>query len=177
MATQFNSLLQCVSYYHREIDEMLLLHQEAVIVQDIPLAEEALRLFSKLLHTHIEVEDKLLMPHHEKIESEVRWRTQVYRDEHTKLFDLLGKIREMLRKAPDSVDMRRWVIEFIDYERTFKNVMEHHEEREEKGLLPELDHELNRDTLNHLTTQCHLAWQETYDGLREEIEDIRNRLP
>lgn len=177
MATQFNSLLQCVSYYHRQIDEMLMLHQEAVIVQDIPLAEEALRVFSKLLKTHLELEDQLLIPRHESLEHEVRWKTRVYQEEHSKLLDLLSNLRGMLQKAPDTPDMRRWVIEFIDYERTFKNVMEHHEEREEKGLLLELEHELDKDTLDRMITQCHLVWQETYDGLREEIHDIRNRLP
>ena len=177
MTTQFNSLLQCVSYYHRQIDEMLMLHQEAVIVQDIPLAEEALRLFSKLLKVHIELEDELLISRHEQLASEIRWRTRVYKEEHVKLFDLLGNIRQMLRKAPEATEMRRWVIDIIDYERTFKNVMEHHEEREEKGLLLELDHELDKNTLDQIITQCHLVWQETYDGLREEVEEIRQRLP
>ncbi|MDX1695452.1 MAG: hemerythrin domain-containing protein [Ketobacteraceae bacterium] len=177
MTTQFNSLLQCVSYYHRQIDEMLMLHQEAVIVQDIPLADEALRLFTRLLKTHIELEDKLLIPQHEKIRGEIRWRTRVYKDEHTKLHELLNKLQIMIKKAPEASELRRWVIEFIDYERTFKNVMEHHEEREEKGLLLELDHALDQDTLNQMITECHLVWQETYDGLRDDIEDIRKRLP
>lgn len=33
---------------------------------------------------------------------------------------------------------RCWIIQLLDDERTLKNVLEHHEEREEKGLLPEL---------------------------------------
>ena len=88
MTTQFNSLLQCVSYYHRQIDEMLMLHQEAVIVQDIPLAEDALRLFTRLLKTHIELEDELLIPRHRALGKEVRWKTRIYEEEHSKLHDL-----------------------------------------------------------------------------------------
>lgn len=33
---------------------------------------------------------------------------------------------------------RRWIIQLLGDERTLKNVLEHHEEREEKGMLPEL---------------------------------------
>lgn len=177
MTTQFNSLLQCVSYYHRQIDELLMLHQEAVIVQDLALAEDALKAFSKLLKTHLELEDQLLIPAHETLDTEKSWKTLIYQEEHKKLHELLGNIRAMMRKAPESSELRRWVIEFIDYERTFKNVMEHHEEREEKGMLLELDHALNQDKLHQLITQCHLAWQEAYDSLREEIHSIRDRLP
>lgn len=177
MTTQFNSLSQCVSYYHRQIDELLMLHQEAVIVQDIVLAEDALKVFSKLLKAHISLEDEHLIPAHQSLNTEKHWQTRVYQEEHLKLHELLSNIRQMVRKAPEQTELRRWVIELIDYERTFKNVMEHHEEREEKGLLLELDHELNKDTLNQLITTCHLAWQETYDSLREDVEDIRQRLP
>lgn len=154
-----------------------MLHQEAVIVQELSLAERALRIFSKFLKSHLELEDQLLLPAHETITAEKSWRTLIYQEEHKKLLSLLSNMREMMSKPPEPHDMRRWVIEFIDYERTFKNVMEHHEEREEKGLLMELDNHLDTDDLHSLITQCHLAWQESYDSMREDIEDIRSQLP
>ena len=177
MTTQFNSLSQCVSYYHRQIDELFLLHQEAVIAQELSLAEQALRIFSKFLKSHIELEDQLLLPAHESLGAEKCWRTLIYQEEHKKLLSLLDNILDMMNRPPQPEDMRRWVIELIDYERTFKNVMEHHEEREEKGLLVELDNHLETYPLHSLITQCHLAWQESYDSLREDIEDIRAQLP
>lgn len=177
MTTQFNSLLQCVSYYHRELDELLMLHQEALIVQQIPLADHALKIFSRFLKSHLELEDELLIPAHELITTEKAWRTLIYQEEHKKLKELLSNMRETMSKAPEQEELRRWTIELIDYERTFKNVMEHHEEREEKGLLSELDNSLDKDTLHSIITKCHLAWQEMNDAIREDIEDIRQQLP
>lgn len=177
MTTQFNSLLQCVSYYHRQLDELLMLHQEAVIVQNMALAKRALKIFNKLLKTHIDLEDELLIPAHETLQAEKQWRTLIYSEEHKKLLDLLANTQELINKPPAQDELRRWIIEVIDYERTFKNVMEHHEEREEKGLLLELDNHLETNQLNNLITKCHLGWQEVYDGLREEVDDIRKALP
>ena len=177
MTTQFNSLSQCVSYYHRRIDELLMLHQEALVIQDFPLAQKALRIFAKFLNKHLTLENELLIPAHDSLGCNKQWRTQVYKEEHSKLVDLLDNIRHMLSKEPAEERMRRWVIEVIDYERTFKNVMEHHEEREEKGLLLEIDNYLERFELEKLITQCHLGWQEDYEALREDIEDIRAALP
>ena len=157
MTTQFNSLSQCVSYYHRRIDELLMLHQEALVIQDLALAQKALQVFAKFLSKHLALEDELLIPAHDQLGCNKQWRTQIYKEEHGKLTELLQKIRNMLSKTPAEEQIRRWVIEVIDYERTFKNVMEHHEEREEKGLLLEIDNYLERGELDRLITQCHLA--------------------
>lgn len=179
MTTQFNSLSQCVSYYHRQLDELLMLHQEALIVQNLDAANAALRIFAKFLKAHLDLEDELLISLHDGLKIEKNWRTLIYQEEHKKLVDLLGNIQNTMSRPPEDEkeELRRWVIELIDYERTFKNVMEHHEEREEKGLLTELDNNLDKGELNRLITRCHLDWQECYDSLREDIEEIREQLP
>jgi hypothetical protein len=41
-------------------------------------------------------------------------------------------------KPEDKGQRLRWIIKLIDDERSLKNLLEHHNEREEKGMLPEL---------------------------------------
>lgn len=152
---------------HRKREELLLLHQEALIEQDLARALARYEVFHALLRAHIELENRELLPLHARVE-QPRWRTQVYALEHDKILDLAEKLHERLRQAatdpaavscgakagpragnaaaaaladavvaPDQA-RRRWIIHLLDDERTLKNVLEHHEEREEKGMLPEL---------------------------------------
>lgn len=156
---------------HREMDELLLLHQEALIEQDLGTALARFEAFHARLRAHIELENRELLPRHEQV-AQPRWRTQVYALEHDKILELAGKLHERLRQAvmaqdadapaatgaltgagpgagieagagarsdgPPGQARRRWIIQLLDDERTLKNVLEHHEEREEKGALPEL---------------------------------------
>lgn len=144
-----NHLLARILTDHQEMDELLLLHQEALIEQDLAAALARFDAFHERLRAHIELETRELLPLHEAL-AQPRWRTQVYALEHDKILALAAKIHERLRHpaleagagegpkpAPDQA-LRRWIIHLLDDERTLKNVVEHHEEREEKGMLPEL---------------------------------------
>lgn len=152
---------------HREREELLLLHQEALIEQDLALALARYEEFLLLLRAHVGMENRDVLPLHAQVQ-QPRWRTQVYALEHDKILELAEMLHERLRKATtDPAVMfcgeetrphagnaaaaalddvvadpgparRRWIIRLLDDERTLKNVLEHHEEREEKGLLPEL---------------------------------------
>ena len=55
----------------------------------------------------------------------------------------MGKIEDsLLSLSKDQLsnkDLRREIIAFLDQEKTFKGLCEHHQEREEAGMLPELD--------------------------------------
>lgn len=192
---------------HREREELLLLHQESLIEQDLPEALARYATFHDCLRAHIELENRELLPRHEQV-VQPRWRTQVYALEHDKILELAEKLHERLRQAVAAGDAvavattgagvhdvtaagtaahaatgagpavhaaakpgaaahaatgtaagaasaiapgagtmldaapgqarRRWIIQLLDDDRTLKNVLEHHEEREEKGMLPEL---------------------------------------
>lgn len=121
------------------MDELLLLHQEALIEQDMAEALARFEAFHARLRAHIELENCELLPLHEALLTP-RWRTQVYALEHDKILELAEKIHERLRSPlfEKGQAQRRWIIDLLDSERTLKNVVEHHEEREEKGMLPEL---------------------------------------
>jgi hypothetical protein len=55
----------------------------------------------------------------------------------------MGKTEENLlslsKRQLSDKDLRREIIAFLDQEKTFKGLCEHHQEREEAGMLPELD--------------------------------------
>ena len=124
---------------HHDMDELLLLHQEALIEQDMVEALARFEVFHARLRAHIELENCELLPLHEALPTP-RWRTQVYALEHDKILELAAKIHERLQSPvlKRGQAQRRWIIDLLDSERTLKNVVEHHEEREEKGMLPEL---------------------------------------
>lgn len=129
------SLLALVALFHREIDDTLLLHQEALLLADHALASEAFALVQAQLHAHIEVEDRLLLPLAPRVRE--RFAPGVYAAEHGKILDLLDATARRL--ATLDIADRRAVIALLDHERVLKNVVEHHETREEQGLLPGLD--------------------------------------
>lgn len=134
---------------HAEREELLLLHQEALIEQDLPAALARYEAFHACMRAHIAFENSELLPRHAQLAGP-RWRTQVYALEHDKILELAEKLHQRLRQAVAGTAgegaaaawpapaRRRWIIQLLDDERTLKNVLEHHEEREEKGMLPEL---------------------------------------
>lgn len=124
---------------HRDMDELLLQHQEALIEQNMAAALDSYEIFHERLCAHIALENSELLPRHEKVE-QPRWRTQVYALEHERILLLADKILSRMKQPviEPGPEQRRWIISLLDHERVLKNVVEHHEEREEKGMLPEL---------------------------------------
>ncbi len=148
-----------VSSQHRHLDELMLLHQEALLLQDIPLATRFLDLFDSLLSAHIEAENQHLIPALARQPSP-RWSALLYQKEHEKITAMLQKIQTQLQALPGLTGqpLRRAILALLDYERAFKNVMEHHEEREETGLLRELDAALPEAETRHLIQTLQPLW-------------------
>jgi hypothetical protein len=136
-------LAEVIAHCHQELDEFFLLHQEAVLLGQFDDAIQLLNCFKELHHLHMGFEDEKLIPKLTRLGNPGRWPASLYTDEHTKVQELLGKTEAnllSLRKGqrPDK-DLRREIIAFLDKEKTFKGLCEHHQEREEAGMLPELD--------------------------------------
>lgn len=176
MTVHFQSLYQCVSYFHIEMGEILHLHQEALLVQDRALSLSFLRLFKQVLLEHIDLEDTLLMTRHTSLVDDPQWATRIYEEEHNKIRAMLKELFVRLNQAP-VINQRRWVIEILDYERLLKNVLEHHEEREEQGLLKELDNLMSEDEHREMLTHCHLTLQQSLDNIEEDLRQLRSQLP
>ena len=170
------SLLTVTEQFHGYLDELFLLHQEAIVAREWGLSLKALEIFGRLLRNHIEVEDRWLFPVHAEQCDDVRWNTSLYQQEHQKLLSLLLKVEERVERVIQSGANRRSVIELIDYQRTFKNVMEHHEEREEMALLPELDQQLADGELASVAKQCEREWGELLQSQLHAIKAIESAL-
>ena len=125
---------------HQEMDELFLQHQEALLEQDWSRARARYAAFHTLLKSHIELEDSVLVPLHQQL-ARPQWRTLVYTAEHDKVLEIAQIMADRLHSAvPEEKGQRlRWIIQLLDDERTLKNLLEHHNEREEKGMLPELE--------------------------------------
>ena len=124
---------------HQEMDELFLQHQEALLEQDWAKAQARYDAFHALLLSHIELEDRVLLPLHQQL-AKPQWRSLVYTAEHDKVLEIAQIMAERIAapKPEDASQRLRWIIKLLDDERSLKNLVEHHNEREEKGMLPEL---------------------------------------
>lgn len=130
------------------------------MLQDLPLACEWFDLFKAVLMGHIQQENEALLPRFEALGLKGQWPLLVYQKEHEKIAQLLDKTSAMLTRLPAGphAEGRRNILAVLEYQRTLKNVIEHHEEREEKGMLPELDGALPEAERLLLAEQCHAVW-------------------
>lgn len=98
-------------------------------------AEAAQRLleYEQRLRAHIEFEERHLLPHCRGGRS--RWAPEVYLAEHRRIEQLLRKALDRLARASRSETTAAAIVALLDGEHTLKHVVEHHHEREEKGLL------------------------------------------
>ena len=136
-------LTDVITRRHEELDELFLLHQEAVLLGRFDDAMQLLCCFEKLHHLHMRFEDEALIPALHELGDSARWPASLYSSEHAKVQDLMEKTKNGLRSLSEgqlsSQDLRREIIIFLDKEKSFKGLCEHHQEREEAGMLPELD--------------------------------------
>ncbi len=136
-------LTEAITQCHRGLDEFFLLHQEAVLRGRFDDAIQLLNCFKELHHLHMGFEDEKLIPKLDGLGDRGRWTAALYTDEHAKVQDLMGKTEDNLLSLSkgqlSNKNLRREIIAFLDNEKTFKGLCEHHQEREEAGMFPELD--------------------------------------
>ncbi len=136
-------LTEVITQCHQTLDELFLLHQEAVLLGRFDDAIKLLNCFKELHHLHMAFEDGQLIPRLDEPGYQGRWPASLYSAEHAKVQGLMGKTENhllLLNKGQLSGKvLRREIIAFLDNEKTFKGLCEHHQTREEAGILPELD--------------------------------------
>lgn len=134
---------EVITQCHHVLDEIFLLHQETVLLGRFDDAVLLFNSYSELHDLHKTFEDEILIPKFSEIGNHGRWPASLYMLEHDKILDLMEKTENYLIQLgdlqPDSRNLRRNIIAFLDREKTFKGYCEHHQDREEQGLLPELD--------------------------------------
>ena len=136
-------LTEAITHCHQGLDEFFLLHQEAVLLGKFDDASQILNCFKDLHNLHMRFEDELLIPKLAELGDKGRWPAFLYTAEHAKIQELLEKTTANLQFLSNNQlsgnDLRRGIITLLDNEKILKGVCEHHQEREEAGILPELN--------------------------------------
>lgn len=105
-----------------------------LLVGDLAEARAARDVLQSLHAAHIALEETALIP---KLPGSARWSAKVYLAEHAKLSAMLGDWREILAQQPDRIDPPEQRLTLLDASAPLQHLLEHHFEREEKGLLIE----------------------------------------
>ncbi len=122
---------------HIELEDLFARHQEALLERRWEEATRLLEEYCGYLRCHIELEEQYLLPHCAHIETP-RWPIEVYRAEHRRIEQLLRKAAQRLDRGRRGHGTARTIISLLDRERTIKDLIEHHHERERQGLFEEL---------------------------------------
>jgi len=132
----FNDLLEL----HRQLDELFLEHQRALMRLDLDGAELLLREYEAELLAHIRDEEELMLPiYRERVTAPVGGAPEIFLGEHEKLRRLLELFKAEIEKIRKMDDVGRGVLFLIDSQLLFKKLLVHHDTREKKMLYPLLD--------------------------------------
>ncbi len=174
MNQAFASLSGYIEQQHRWLDDLLLSHQKALVEKRLDAAKSFYECFHRALQVHAQAEDRILLDLHSQHCASPRWNTQVYFHEHRKIYDLLDKIGERVAALTEITTLD--VIELLDMEKTLKGVLEHHGEREEQGLMSELQDCLSEQHSLELIDQLNDYWRDTNRLVQQTVAGLQYGL-
>lgn len=135
-----SSLTSALEKSHQDLQRWFLLHQECLLVGHDDYALKSYAVFHDYLTTHLHFENLQLFPLIEQLAT-LKWPIAVYYKEHDKLLKLLANNQSMLQDycLLSGRKKRIALLDVLDSQRVFRQVMEHHEEREESDLFLHID--------------------------------------
>jgi hemerythrin superfamily protein len=150
--SSFLSLLET----HEWLDEYFLLHQEALLAQDLPLALEFLGEVEEGQREHIRLKEEILLPVYARAGRIPGGNPEFYINEHRKMLSILDGFKETLPRLIDAgpQETRCEIIELFDRGYWFKRLLEHHDKREENTLYPALDRVTSEEERKELLKEC-----------------------
>ena len=123
---------------------------------------------------HMGFEDEILLPKYRELDSPGRWDATLYSKEHQKIDDLFLRIKNtltsLIEQRLEASQLRRGIIQLLDREKSFKGLCEHHQEREEKSLFPELDRQAESSWIQENGRQFAASWEK---GFAPSLESAR----
>lgn len=168
--TVLHPLASALQESHQDLQRWFLYHQECLLLNHDDYAVRSFQVFSHFLTRHIYFENKHLLAYLQQQAVATQWPLAVYQKEHEKLLVMLEKNHRYLL---DYVQMqgrekRLALLELLDVQRSLRQLMEHHDEREEKDLLLKLPVLLPENIL--------AQWQQINRQLQEENSVLANTL-
>lgn len=145
------TLYSIIDNDHQRLGQILRDCQVAIVDKRPSLALQLFRQLAESQRQHIRFENEQLLSLLAKVDAP-RWQALVYQKEHDKVEKLLASYEQVLVALPETLSSEQ-VIDALDQMHALKHVLEHHEQREEKGLLPELDRILSAEQLEYLQQQ------------------------
>ena len=136
MSEHFEVLLAA----HDDFLELLLDHQVAMVRGDLETARDLIAGLQADLAEHIRHEETRLLP---LLEERGGWSRiglpRYYREDHEKILDMVAALFEATRALdPHDPGVHREIALLIGREQSFRALLEHHDERERKGLFADL---------------------------------------
>ncbi len=107
----------------------------ALLLGDIAQARESLGALHELQQAHIAHEEGALIP---RLPASARWAAKVYLAEHGKLSAMLTEWRHALSTLPSRLSDGEERLALLDATLPLQHLLEHHFEREEKGLFVDI---------------------------------------
>lgn len=141
---------------HRGLKELFLRHQEALLASDLEQARRLLLEFEATLYHHIQVEEEILLPVYAERAGRVPGGPpELFLGEHRNLKTFVAEFKERLGEMrPGAPGLRRQTITLFDREAVFKQVVEHHDLREQNLLYPHLDRVTTPEERAALLARC-----------------------
>ena len=135
-----NSFLSLMKV-HEALNELFYLHQEALLVFDIPGALALLTEFEGELREHMRLEEEILLPVYERAGRIPGGPVIFFTGEHKRMLEFLQRFHSTLNRltACDAATLKREIITLFDQQAVFKHLVEHHDMRERNILYPTLD--------------------------------------
>lgn len=143
---------------HECLNELFLLHQEALLRLDLESAAGRLRLYERELRAHMRVEEELLMPIYERAGKIAGGPPEFFVGEHRRMLEFLERFATTLEELKEeSGDPARRVIRLFDEEAAFKGLCDHHDMRERNIFFPALDRVTGEAERRELIGRCFAA--------------------
>jgi hemerythrin-like domain-containing protein len=135
-----NEKFSSLSNVHEDLSLLFFEHQKALLDRDHLKAALFLNEYEKEIQHHTGLEEEWLLPVYEE-RSEIRPGGDVvnFVGEHSKILMVLRRLQDKLVRMRNLKDATNEIIGLLDDEARFKELIRHHDEREERFLFPELD--------------------------------------
>lgn len=124
---------------HRALDELFFEHQAALIGLDFGRARSRLAEYRSELVEHMRYEEEVLLPVYERAGAIPGGPIELFTGEHRRMMEFIDRFTEAAVQLERASDPVRGVIALLDDEAVFKNLCQHHDQRERNILFPALD--------------------------------------
>jgi hemerythrin-like domain-containing protein len=128
---------------HAELDERYFAHQVALLDRDFPRALQRLRHYRELLLIHMADEEQHVLPHYRDLGGDAtNAPVKLFLGEHARMREFVADAERRCEALCERADDRA-LLELLDREATYKNLVLHHDLRERNALYPFLGAQLD----------------------------------